>query len=910
MIHDHALEAELAAGRIDADAARAKLVVLAHEAATSGARAEACRALGAIAGRAYGASWEVAERAAFDLLGTTREIDAPAERARLLGAMGRAFQNAWLMPYVHSRLSDEDESVVCAAIGAAGGLAFPALEETLARFLDHESRARRIAAIAALGRMGAESAAARLVPLVASESIAALGALTEIRSNVGEAAALEVLAAKPSREIIIAAVRYLAEIGCERVTHQASMLVRSDNPELRMAASTMLRVLESELRRDAGERILTALTETDRAARASLARRLRTLPVQAVLEQAEVLLADDAEGVIQIVAEVRAPEVTRFFLRLAKSDELPIAVRARAAGSIEANEPWERDALVELIDTSKEPAVRATATQTLGAFADLAYLVTKLGHLAEDRSPDVRGAFLWAIQIAARPRDLPSQTRARAEELVTKALRDADATVRRRAAYVAGNFGATELVTELVELARRETDRADLRVAAFVALGDMGAPARFADLVFLWNREDDANAMDAVSRAMERSLFASRASTEPHSAPPSLARAQERLKKLFASPDARVRAAAARVAGLTFGGVPIEPLVHLATDDAPRVRGRAVVALGRIGGPAAEPALVRALSDVDPAVQERAAEALLLANASSSVARVIDFVSHTVDRAAAARLASRIHGCLTQGSEDALAPLGEALARLPHDDPAYEMLLAAKLRVLEAMRPAASKTSVDAAIAAAFPTWSRLSAVRSFEPLARSLRTAEMLQNATTDDADMSAPIILWMKCLEGYFHAWLGPRLRSLQERPAALWELTDRVVGPSWPAYQRWLAERWSDPVQVGALSVEVPLRSVTNGLRELQERKLKSLDSPISMTEWGRIMLFFAVDHPSGPRNVLKVNCTSAERAAKLAHRLQVLAQVRNVATHRAASDAATLAEFRRAYYGAFEEVTSMA
>ena len=34
---------------------------------------------------------------------------------------------------------------------------------------------------------------------------------------------------------------------------------------------------------------------------------------------------------------------------------------------------------------------------------------------------------------------------------------------------------------------------------------EIGAPARFADLVFLWNREDDPEALDAVSRAMARS---------------------------------------------------------------------------------------------------------------------------------------------------------------------------------------------------------------------------------------------------------------------------------------------------------------------------------------------------------------------------------------------------------------------
>jgi hypothetical protein len=73
---------------------------------------------------------------------------------------------------------------------------------------------------------------------------------------------------------------------------------------------------------------------------------------------------------------------------------------------------------------------------------------------------------------------------------------------------------------------------------------------------------------------------------------------------------------------------------------------------------------------------------------------------------------------------------------------------------------------------------------------------------------------------------------------------------------------------------------------------------------------MMLFLAVDHPSGPKNVLKVTSTNAERSVKLAHKLQVLAQVRNIVTHRSVAGAATLAAFRTSYYSGFEELTAMA
>jgi HEAT repeat protein len=912
----HALEDE----RLSPADALAPLDALAHDAGTLALRLDACRVLGALSGRAFNAPWEVAERAAFSLLAIAREADAPAERVGLLHAMGRGFRNIWLLPYVHRRLSDDDDAVAAAAISAAGGLAFPALEEAItSRFLVADTKpALRLAAIDALGRMGAESAASRLVPFVTDDPIeaaAALAALTEMRSRAGEGAALEVVARDPPRGVLEAAVRYLAEIGCADVLRTLRRLSRDEDAALRIGAGLASRALEAERTDDADERILTALTERDRAVRAALARRLRTLPAADVLAHAEVLFQDDPLGVIQVIAEVRAPEVTRFLLRVSEDASVDVAIRARAVGSVEANEPWERDALVALVRSAADPAVRVAAAQTLGAFAPLPFVLEHVAALADDPAPASRAALLWALQLAARPESLAAAERAHAEALVRRALSDPDPSVRRRAAYVAGNLDAATLVPDLVDLARKEPDRADLRVAAFVGLGEIGSPARFSDLVFLWNREDDPHALAAASRAIERTLLHGTTKdhdVDPTSAPPSLARVHDRLKKLLAAREPTLRAAAARVAGLSPGAVPQSALVTLLDDTAPRVREQAAIALGRIGGAECAAALAHALADADPAVQERAAEALLALGVAASTARVLEFVSRAGDRSAALRVAERIE-LPDDDRVVVLEALDAALGRISPDHEVYEPLLALKVAALEAARPAkASGVSVDVAIAAIFPMWPRLSAARGFEPLAKSLRTAEMLyaQSGQGTDTDLSASIVLWMKCLEGYLHAWLGPRLRALQSKPSTLWELTDRLLGTSWPTYQRYLGERWMDPVEVGALSVEVPLRSCVNVLREFQERRLKSLDSPASVTEWSRLMLFFAVDHPCGPKNVLDLKSGDVERGVRLAHRLQVLAQVRNAVTHRAVTGAATLEQFRVRYYGVFEELTSLA
>ncbi|HEU4731356.1 MAG TPA: HEAT repeat domain-containing protein, partial [Kofleriaceae bacterium] len=175
----------------------------------------------------------------------------------------------------------------------------------VAAFLDDAAPAElRRTAIAALGRMGAMSAIDRLGALVLgdpTEAAAALTALTEIRSPAAQGAALAALEHDLEPEVQIAAVRYLAELGALEVLPMLRRLARHDDAEVRIAANLASRALKAERSRDAAERFLVALSEPDRAVRAILARRLRTLAVADVLEQAEVLLGEDAAGVGMLV---------------------------------------------------------------------------------------------------------------------------------------------------------------------------------------------------------------------------------------------------------------------------------------------------------------------------------------------------------------------------------------------------------------------------------------------------------------------------------------------------------------------------------------------------------------------------------------------------------------------------------
>jgi hypothetical protein len=363
--------------------------------------------------------------------------------------------------------------------------------------------------------------------------------------------------------------------------------------------------------------------------------------------------------------------------------------------------------------------------------------------------------------------------------------------------------------------------------------------------------------------------------------------------------------------------VPGTAIIGLVADEAPAVRGAAVWALGKLADPVTEPALLAAFHDDDPAVHERATAGLLRFGTPAALTQAIAFVASDADPAARAAVAAAI--TIAPPHAAILAPaIGAALAKVPSDDPAFEPLLRMNLAAVAAAPVQA--IDVDAEITTAFPSFAQMTRLAGFDAMLRSLRTAESLYQASAQATtapveplagDLSPPITLWMKVLENYVHAWLGPRMAKLQREPARLFDYVDRVIGVSWPGFQRWLEPRWRDPAEIGGAKVEVPLRAIPNAVRELQEHRRKRLDSALSVTEWARMLVLFAIDHPTGFKNLLRLGETRGpERTVALAHRLHTLAAVRNLVTHRASAGAATLGAFRRSYYTAFEELVALA
>ena len=399
-----------------------------------------------------------------------------------------------------------------------------------------------------------------------------------------------------------------------------------------------------------------------------------------MIEQAEVLLGEDAAGVVQILGELRDPEVTRYLLALAARGDLPAAVRARAIGAIEADQTWERDELAKLAHASEPTrSLRAAAVQAMGAFATSTEL-----HRAHRRSrerrrrPAIRGALLWALQLARRPGD--GSDGAAIAKLVEPMLDDADPVVRRRAAYVAGNLGLDKLAPAL---ARRcaQTEPADLRLAAYVALGELGMPGVINEVVAAVRREDDPRVLGAASNA----LIAAR---------PTPRRSRPLAGRARAAADgtrcARCAKPAPRSPACSAARCPARAIVPLATDDAPAVRGAAVWALGKLADPASEKTLLAAFRD-DDATDPRARGRRAAPARHARRARAGDRVHLRRRRSGRARRARR--GDPHPARARRAARAGDRCARsrsVDADDPAFEPLVRLKLATHVAARRGAA----------------------------------------------------------------------------------------------------------------------------------------------------------------------------------------------------------------------------
>lgn len=900
-------------GRLQAEDALGELAAIVYTVTNRAERVRAYSLIGDLAGRAFNATWATAAKAAWVLLDLVWYVDGLLELHDLILAMGRGSRNIWLMPFVHSQLSHEQPLIVEAAIQAAGGLCFSQLEETIAgNFLVGDiPRHLQVAAIYSLGRMGAVSVEARLCPFIGENSEltrAALTALTEMYSPVGISKAIELSRVTEDEEVLLAILRYLAELGSGNVVPMMRRCARGESNELRLAAGYSSLVYAQECSQAVSERILVALAEKDIAVRTTLARRLRTKPSEQVVHEAMMLFDDDPEGIIHLLGEVRGELSSRLLLEIATNRGEPVAVRVYAIAALVASDGWIRDGLAALINCDElEDEVRVAAVHAIGGFAPIEETFAEIGRLSQREETAVKGAMLWALQLTASLSGLSAEDRAFCEQELRYGLNDRVDWIRRRSAYVAGHLRIRALASDLVALAVRESDAPQLRTAAFVGLREIATPAEFESLVLLFRKEEDIDALRSLSMALAGVML-----RYPEAAF-EITTLHPKIVFLMNAANPIAREIGARLAGFSRGGITVTQLLPMVNDGIPRVREEVLRALGRMDDQKAGKILFEGLLDGDQAIRECAAWALLELGGTHSHEYLLLFVAGEGSDLTRREIAIRLQLPAMEGTHF-LPLIDAALEKLHSADPAYEPLLQQKISLLEAnRRTAKGDDTIDRCIIDAFPACRILLEREDTARFMNILRTAEVLYQSSIDlsDADLSSPVVLWVKCMENFLHATLASRLKKMQQQdPIGLFEHVDFMMDFAWPSYRTFLLTHWDNSVCIGETTVEVPLRAVPNVLVDFHERRRKRLDQPLSVSEWARLLLFFGVDHPSGIRNLFKIPSRNIGHVIRLAHRLQSLAALRNIVAHRAAIGPSTLEAFRSLYYSSFESLVKLA
>ena len=378
----------------------------------------------------------------------------------------------------------------------------------------------------------------------------------------------------------------------------------------------------------------------------------------------ELAELDLARGEIE-----RADQLYRQVLRITPDDDL-VARAARASIQINLGagtlETLERDLLPLALGHPQRPVYRRLAVELYDAYAGPLVLRARRG------GPEAAEAAVELRQIGTR-----------AIKPLLEALADQDPSQRRVALDILGDLGNANAAAPLLAVAENGTLDVGQRMQALLAAGAVATPTlvpRFAALA----SGDDGRLQGLATWGLAR--IGGRDATRA-------------LERLLRSGDATVRGFAALGLGVNGGSAAAPDLDRMArtesdedvifaatwalgrTGDPSRAqtlvlvldaRGGAVAevaadALGRVGGPVADAALVRSLFDPDAALRRAAARALRRSAAASasqdvlpppqSFERVRDYVHRIADRDANAPPVddlSRWQGLLEAAASEAL----------------------------------------------------------------------------------------------------------------------------------------------------------------------------------------------------------------------------------------------------------------
>lgn len=300
------------------------------------------------------------------------------------------------------------------------------------------------------------------------------------------------------------------------------------------------------------------------------------------------------------------------------------------------------DALVPSV-SDPEASVRRAAVQSLGKTGG-ANLENVLLSAATDIDPGVRGEVALALFRMRFLKRVPEYSTASLNRLLTLA-NDSDAEVRWRANYAFSRFPderAEKMLTQAVKDPHKAT-----RLFAVRSLSKLGRKVDVSLLTDpdIYVRAEAAAAFGAAKAAGEIPLF------------------------VYLDSSAHVRAAAADAVSATGDAGLASRLEKMASSDTPMPRGRALIALAKLGGASSAPSLERGRKDPHWWIRSRAYEAsaflpdsavILSAGISDPDARVAAQALETLASSTAPAAAAAIEKVLRDPKAE-LEPLGTAV---------------------------------------------------------------------------------------------------------------------------------------------------------------------------------------------------------------------------------------------------------
>lgn len=710
----------------------------------------------------------------------------PSEQLPLLRALGET-GSVVAVPALHGELHRDDPAVRAGALRALGatGLGYAGLRVAawLAQIEIRDEPSEVLeAALLALGQTGHASLGETAVRLW--EAGRARAEVVHLALAEGVSDALLDLARDHLADPVAAipAALQLSAVRPPTLGDDLARLRQSTDPQHRLVGERLAMIPGSSAEDD-----MLALIDTEPLEAGRVARGLREHPSDQLVEAFEALLGlteGEARKIALIQAAVGVGVGPLQDAALQGAAALGDAALASALREV-AVQSAEVEANIEHWIGSPSSAIARAAIRLWVNLEGVAGL-DRLDRCLSPTRPEHRVEQVRALQDTLRdwaggPNKIPRELRLRAERVIREGLRSDAASLRRQAAYAAGNIGLNALGEQL--RTALTDDDAGVREAAAAAL-DRLPPSPAPLLIDRLREEPEPAVRFRLALALRKALEATPPTPDLRAALPDLA--QHRLRD---REDLRVLGL--RLLGYAPSDLALESLCRAAEGSVLSESIAAISALGTLADPAAAETLIGLLQHPDPARRWRAAEALGPLAVTPATLALLDALGEDGEPAVrqAALTALRQH------------PLDDAMrARIQPTGPDDPLLF--ELLALVRGEPSDGTTrDVDMRLEQAIEGFNPARLHRRCPDALRALRTAEFLSAfpELPEGLDAAPPVLQWAKGLELWATDALSAALTRLA-LPEALGCLESCAFNwtalpgrlPDWPDTAPWPPHR----------------------------------------------------------------------------------------------------------------------